>query len=239
MNNNDKTYKDIFNEIVNRVNNQYSYNWNEQQKEIAMREFSRFIALKIKYNDYQHILLSPGPVIDNIWHEFLLRPQDYYNYCMLLSGKIINHNPVIDSNVITRYKNTLNCYKEEFGELPPSYIWPVIEEPAKKPFTKPSSANKITIYVIDEISDPKKSKTFKITTPDDISYWTLINYLHKISGINTRIGLKSSQYSNWNGTSYNRCLTSETLSVDKKMKEFGMHNGSRYKLENIDPNMGC
>lgn len=223
-------YDDIFKEIVNSVNTKHLYKWDNHQKEIAIKEFRRFLSLKIKYDDYQHILLSPGPVIDNIWHEFLLRPQDYYNYCMLVSGKIINHNPTIDNDVINRYKNTLYCYKKEFNENPPEYIWPPVKQPIK-----PSSTNKVVIYIIDKISDFKKTKTIKITAPEDVSYRTLINYIGKILKIpdGIRVGLIG-KYG-----SYDRCFESETLSSDKKMKNFGMQNGSQYELISIPWNLGC
>lgn len=259
-------YNNIFKEIVNAVNTKHLYNWDDYQKGIAIREFRRFLELKNKYRDYKHNLLSPGPVIDDIWHEFLLRPQDYYNYCMLLSDKIIDHSPTIDvretKGIISRYRNTLDFYKREYQEIPPAYIWPPINEntepvniePVKKnniepvKLTNPSSTNKVVIYIIDKITEHGKTKTLtssmydkpkvlKITIPSDVSYWTLKAYISKILEIpySTRIGLLGKS---WDGT-YDRNLEYETLSSDKKMKDFGMQNGSQYKLVNIPANMGC
>ena len=230
-------YEEIFKEIVNSVNVRHSYKWDNPKKQIAIREFRRFFTLKIKYNDHQHTLLSPGPVIDNIWHEFLLRPQQYYDYCMLVSGKIINHFPKTDENVIERYKNTIKYYKETFNEQPPDFMWPYAKDYTKD-YAKKNNISKMVIYVIDEITNPEKRKTFKITAPFDITYRELKDYVVKISnlghtrfhqGNHERIGLI---------TSDGDCLESHSLRFpDKKMRDVSYKNV--YKINYVHANLGC
>ncbi len=142
---------------------------------------------------------------------------------MLISDKIINHNPNIDDKVITRYNNTLSCYKKEFNEDPPSYIWPVI---------KPTTIY-VTIYIIDGISIP--GKKIEITTPTNISYQTLKNNVSKILKISGLIGLYGKT---WNGR-YDKCFESDILTGDKQMTAFGMQNGSQYLVKHILGNLGC
>jgi len=36
---------------------------------------------------------SPNPLIDEVWHEFILHTKIYKNFCIERYGKYINHNP--------------------------------------------------------------------------------------------------------------------------------------------------
>jgi hypothetical protein len=214
-------YNNIFQEIVNSVNMKHSYKWDDYKKDIAVREFQRFMRLKVKHNDYNHTLLSPGPVIDNIWHEFLLRPANYYNYCMLLSGKIIDHSPIIDDDVITRYKNTLYHYNKEYSVPPPEYIWPPVKQ---KQELKYGQKDGLILYIIDN-KDPENPKTIKFPFPNDVSYKTLRGHMDEVLNLCTRDKIIK-EYSN---EEY-KPFTDEDWESNKKMKYSGNEtwNKSRY-----------
>jgi hypothetical protein len=222
-----------FTKIVTDVNQKYSYNWSLEEIYLAIKEFKRFLSLKVQYNDFNHILFSPGPVIDNIWHEFLLHPQEYYDYCMLLSNKIINHNPNIDKNVITRYNNTKKYYKIEFGEDPPVKFWPNIQQNIQQNIQKNiQSEIVVVVYVIDKITTPGEIKKIKINTPIDITCSNFSNYVINI--------IKPKEF-----PEKRIVLSGENLSEydlfknNVKMKDLGMKNGSQYELVYIDRNYGC
>ena len=54
-------------------------------------ELARFFFAKIKENDLERCELSPGPVLDPLWHKMLLNPKDYYNFSNEVAGEIIDH----------------------------------------------------------------------------------------------------------------------------------------------------
>ena len=91
------------------------------------REYVKFMALKVLAQDFTAIYLSPGPVIDGMWHVHLLDTVDYGEMC---GTKMIHHNPNSDTESWpTRYKATTDLYQVVFGEPAPSQCFPLqVEE---------------------------------------------------------------------------------------------------------------
>jgi hypothetical protein len=89
------------------------------------RELKRYLLLCAEYPD---ISLPVSPVIDELWHEFLLHTRDYMAFCNDLAGGFIHHVPMtaIDSRpaAARQYEILLTLYEEEFRELPPADVWP-------------------------------------------------------------------------------------------------------------------
>lgn len=69
--------------------------------------------------------------VDEIWHTFLLFTKEYQRFCKEVGGKFIHHIPNTHLSVPERstYFNTLEDYKEIFGEAPPEHIWPAVSNP--------------------------------------------------------------------------------------------------------------
>ena len=70
--------------------------------------------------------LSPGPVIDQLWHSLLLFPLLYKDVCSVLpGGELIDHDPTRERDPEeekrARYARTLELYEERWG--PPSAKW--------------------------------------------------------------------------------------------------------------------
>lgn len=77
--------------------------------------------------------LSPSVAVDELWHTFMLMPEDYFHFCFrAVSGA--DHPWIIPHSVMSlcdsvhdrkcRYDRTLLLYKLFFGTPAPSDIWP-------------------------------------------------------------------------------------------------------------------
>lgn len=97
-----------------------------------VQELGRFFYLKIQAEDYDASQLSPSPIIDKLWHHFLLYPKKYYQFCKKFAGgKIIDHSPDNrnDDGHWTRFRNTLSLYRSTFREQPSRSIWKTERRP--------------------------------------------------------------------------------------------------------------
>jgi hypothetical protein len=66
-------------------------NWRTSRAEIekAAEEFLKYITLVIKNPNAKVV---PSEKQDDVWHEFMLHPVAYYNFCMKNAGYLIDHN---------------------------------------------------------------------------------------------------------------------------------------------------
>ncbi|KNE54080.1 hypothetical protein AMAG_00080 [Allomyces macrogynus ATCC 38327] len=93
---------------------------------LAIREYRRFLVLKVTHNDGNTVLLSPSSVVDAVWHAHILDTRAY----LAMNERLpfwIHHEPkgawVADcANRQRRLENTLACYRARWGE-PPAEIW--------------------------------------------------------------------------------------------------------------------
>eukprot|EP01132_Coremiostelium_polycephalum_P005202 gene5202-6478_t len=84
-----------------------------------MREYNRFMVLKIIENDTDGILLYPPPIIHIIWKKHILDTKKYREFCQLI-GLNLDHPPNIDCSssnnnfIKERYQRTLSLYSKYF-----------------------------------------------------------------------------------------------------------------------------
>ncbi|KNE54079.1 hypothetical protein AMAG_00079 [Allomyces macrogynus ATCC 38327] len=114
----------------------------EADIDLAVREYRRFLILKVVHNDAQALLLSPSPVIDAVWHAHILDTRAYAAMNEHLPSPI-HYEPKGDWDADTpnrarRLKNTLTCYRARWGE-PPALIW--LERRAAREPPEPEEAD--------------------------------------------------------------------------------------------------
>lgn len=72
--------------------------------------------------------------VDELWHMFIFFTKDYFAFCKALGTKYIHHvpNTSMSKPKKSSYFNTLEDYREIFGEEPPKHIWPPIKNPTNE-----------------------------------------------------------------------------------------------------------
>lgn len=93
----------------------------------ALGELQKFLFLLATNSEEE---LSPGPVIDKLWHTLLLFPALYADVCELLpGGELLDHDPTKERDEEEekeeRYARTLELYEERWGP-PSSRFWPAV-----------------------------------------------------------------------------------------------------------------
>ena len=88
---------------------------------IAVKQYKRFLNLKIKY---PNLNLVPTDDIDMIWHAHILDTEQYAKDCANLFGTFLHHNPFSESmemKLKKRWgpcsKKPLTCGFKNMGEL--------------------------------------------------------------------------------------------------------------------------
>lgn len=86
-----------------------------------VKRFVQFLALKAFHEDVgESYHYSPGPVLDDVWHDALLHPASYNALCITLCGRIIDHNPKHSPDgVETRIARTRDAFKRYFNAKMP------------------------------------------------------------------------------------------------------------------------
>ena len=97
----------------------------------ALGELQRFLFLAASYPAEE---LSPGGLMDSVWHTLLLFPRLYADVCSLLpGGRQVDHDPTRERDAEpdkrARYSRMLALYAEHFGE-PSARWWPAAAAPA-------------------------------------------------------------------------------------------------------------
>ncbi|KNE54087.1 hypothetical protein AMAG_00089 [Allomyces macrogynus ATCC 38327] len=94
---------------------------------LLLREYQRFLALKVLHHDSNALLLSPRPAIDQFWHAHILDTKAYAAMCAKLPF-FIHHDPAGAFDPASRAHRraaTLATYRARFGEEPIGNIWAV------------------------------------------------------------------------------------------------------------------
>jgi len=112
-----------------------------------VREFLRFLVLKVLLMDTDATMLSPSWSVDKVWHACLRDTKLYREICdavlpvLVPAPRVIDHNPSGANDALrgTRYQNTRTMYKKAFGKTPPLQWWPV--EGAGRPQLKKASCS--------------------------------------------------------------------------------------------------
>ncbi|KNE64979.1 hypothetical protein AMAG_10646 [Allomyces macrogynus ATCC 38327] len=103
-----------------------------------LREYQRFLALKVLHHDNNALLLSPSPAIDFIWHAHILDTKVYVAMCASLPF-FIHHDPAGALDPASRAHRraaTLATYRARFAEEPMANIWAV--DPTTEPVAAPA-----------------------------------------------------------------------------------------------------
>jgi hypothetical protein len=86
----------------------------------ATTEFKKFMVLAGM--DIKPLAMI-GPVVDEVWHQFILFTSHYREFCEKTVGRFIGHQPdtVLTPIPLEAGQNFLRAYKKFFGDLPT--IW--------------------------------------------------------------------------------------------------------------------
>jgi hypothetical protein len=93
------------------------YKWAESQASNAVQRYEKLFRLFGKGAS-----VVPTKEIDDVWHLHMLDPISYYASCMAYHGKIIGHNPALESseeeksNLHSQFLKTAEIWKEAYGE---------------------------------------------------------------------------------------------------------------------------
>ena len=108
-----------------------------------LREYKRFLVLKVVLKDFDASVLSPPAEVDTLWHAHILDTKHYRATCDALGGDFIDHNPDggLDAAArLARRSTALAQYQQLFGASPD--IWtaavqpvlaPIQQQPAQQP----------------------------------------------------------------------------------------------------------
>jgi hypothetical protein len=111
---------------VETVGKKYKWKFLDNEEGILTREMDRFFRLVVKFGDFDNKVLVPSERLYTVWRECLMRPKEYYSYCMSIGNRIIDHDPS-PSHAVERYINTRKYYTMEYKEEPPLFCWPLVD----------------------------------------------------------------------------------------------------------------
>lgn len=95
----------------------------KEEYDHAFQEFKRYAALckLFRYNP----LGMPSPIVDEVWHSFILFTKNYHDFCSRFLGGYMHHSPHTSHTPTTvkrkGVKNFVHAYHQVFGEIPA--IW--------------------------------------------------------------------------------------------------------------------
>lgn len=98
---------------------------------LHVREYIRFLQMKINLRDVHSKLLSPSKIIDTIWHLHILDTVNYQSDVQKIAVHfdvpdvvMLHYNPFADPKLKTeRLLRTFEIYRQMFGHSPLIYIW--------------------------------------------------------------------------------------------------------------------
>jgi hypothetical protein len=102
------------------------YGWEEDITKKGVEEYIKFLYICGSARDIHY---SPSGMVDLVWHQHLLNPVEYYDYCMNTFGFVVPHYPEngmknSDRDAQkTRYTLTFKKYKELFEREPDPFFW--------------------------------------------------------------------------------------------------------------------
>lgn len=108
------SFKKLYRRFINKIENYLFTNESKHHKMIILlEEYYKWLCIVGKYGCSK---VSPGLIVDQLWHEHLLDNRDYNNLCIKLCGEIIYHEPEVinSSDRIERYEKTMEIYEDEY-----------------------------------------------------------------------------------------------------------------------------
>ncbi|EGG23760.1 hypothetical protein DFA_05895 [Cavenderia fasciculata] len=109
-----------------RLSNIFFDSHPESEDDIApllVKEYLKFITLKVLDQDWDATKLSPSPLIDQMWHIHILETKSYQDMCNKF-GRMIHHrasikeqeddDPLLQQEKRNRYRRTLELYEKYY-----------------------------------------------------------------------------------------------------------------------------
>lgn len=103
--------------------------WTVEHAEAVYGEYLKFVYLMTVCKKS----ITPSDAVDQVWHLHLCYSDSYWNeLCGDVLGKKLHHGPTRggaaeDRRFERQYGETLDLYREEFGQEPPADIWPPVK----------------------------------------------------------------------------------------------------------------
>jgi hypothetical protein len=100
--------------------------WTEDHAARVVREYRCFLYLAAISDE----MVTPSPDVDEAWHLHLAYTKSYWErLCRDILGRPLHHEPTEGGaeqrgHFMTCYQRTLDLYREVFGPIAPSDIWP-------------------------------------------------------------------------------------------------------------------
>jgi hypothetical protein len=97
----------------------------EETNNNLLKEYLRFMQIKIAESDTSDKKVAPSKKIDELWHAHILSTKEYMAFCERYNdGVYIHHDPSMQ-DVPERYTLLWKKYAEKFGSAPNNAsIWP-------------------------------------------------------------------------------------------------------------------
>lgn len=107
---------------------EYKYKWSTEFALGAINEYRRFAFMALT----SATEITPSYFVDEVWHVHILHTKDYSRFARSCGG-FLHHNPGMPSEEGERfraqYAQTLEVYRNTFGEEPSAEIWPPLKKP--------------------------------------------------------------------------------------------------------------
>ena len=106
-----------------KMNNSSEVGLNEEEVEMAIEEYRRFLILKI---ENPAVKLAPTDLMDKAWHMHILDTRRYSEDCEMMFGGFLHHRPSYNVDGSNETEETLkgafeimtSLYSERFGHDP-------------------------------------------------------------------------------------------------------------------------
>ena len=100
--------------------------YSEEHLDLLEAEYRKFLAMRLA-NPEANIV--PCKLVDEMWHQHILDTIAYRDDCDAIFGRFMDHYPYFgtrgpadEQDLADAYDETLECYREAFGE-PPTDTW--------------------------------------------------------------------------------------------------------------------
>ncbi len=98
--------------------------WSQERTEEVLAEYRRFLILAAT----QNVSMTPSSIVDHAWHAHLEYTRAYWEtLCGEILGEPLHHTPGEpgeEGRFQQAYLETLDRYREVFGQVPPPTCWP-------------------------------------------------------------------------------------------------------------------
>ncbi|MCW3160672.1 glycine-rich domain-containing protein [Chryseobacterium oryctis] len=111
-------------------------NWSSGFTQKAIDEYKKFVYLCCILPNGA----SPSEIVDKVWHMHLIYTQNYWEkFCPIILQQKLHHNPSKGGSEeklkhINWFEDTLQSYREIFGQEPPEEIWKKKEKSKNRRF---------------------------------------------------------------------------------------------------------